>query len=500
MFVDQRSYPDRVVSSAGPRSPISPGPIASLGRAFVVAAATIAAAGCSANITRFDQPSFALNEGSSSVRTLGAGSRSNATGAGYDEIISAQPPTSPPAPQGMARVASLPVSDRPSSPPPAAAPKLPRTAAAPVQAAPVAPRPVAKGDMIEVQPGDSLFGIAKRHHVMISELMAANDLKNPTIKPGQKLYLPAGGKTPVTTRGQVATQAATQVPAHAPLQPAVPRAAPVTTAAAADPAAGEWSASYTVKSGDSIYAIASHHHVKAEELQRVNGITDVRKIKPGIVLKVPGERTASVAAPRAASAGPALSGSTVAPIKVAARTAETVTDTGAVAASPANRDLKIINGAPAPAAGGDEAQQHAALAEPAGLAAAKAATSAKLRWPVQGRVVQGFGPRADGSQSDGVDVAVPLGTEVLAAEAGTVAYAGSEVKTYGNLVLIRHDNGLVTAYAYNEQILVQRGDRVKRGQPIAKAGKSGNVDQPQLHFEVRVGTKPVDPLPYLEKS
>lgn len=275
--------------------------------------------------------------------------------------------------------------------------------------------------------------------------------------------------------------------------------APMVPAAPAVASGAAWSGSYTVKSGDNLYGIASHHGVKSDDLQRVNGITDVRKIKPGVVLKVPGEgmtaaatQPAGTPAPMAAS--PAAAPPTVAaapPIKVANRTAEPVVE----AAPPANREFKIINGGAAPAP-----QQVAAAepAEPVGLAAARAATT-KMRWPVQGRVVQGFGPRADGTQNDGVDVAVPVGTEVLAAETGTIAYAGSEVKTYGNLVLIRHDNGLVTAYAYNEQILVQRGDRVKRGQAIAKAGKTGNVDQPQLHFEVRVGTKPVDPLPYLEK-
>jgi murein DD-endopeptidase MepM/ murein hydrolase activator NlpD len=127
------------------------------------------------------------------------------------------------------------------------------------------------------------------------------------------------------------------------------------------------------------------------------------------------------------------------------------------------------------------------------------AKSAKLGWPVQGRIVQGFAPRVEGRGSDGIVVAVPVGTDVLAAEGGIVAYAGSDLKAYGNLVLVRHDSGLVTAYANNDRILVQRGDRVRRGQPIAKAGVTGDVDQPSLHFEVRVGSKPVDPLLYLEK-
>jgi murein DD-endopeptidase MepM/ murein hydrolase activator NlpD len=113
-------------------------------------------------------------------------------------------------------------------------------------------------------------------------------------------------------------------------------------------------------------------------------------------------------------------------------------------------------------------------------------------------VIAGFGTRPDGTRNDGINIAVPLGTEIHAAEAGRVAYAGSELKGYGNLVLLRHDNGWVSAYAHAEEILVKRDDVVRRGQVIGRAGKTGSVDQPQLHFELRQGAKPVDPLPHLE--
>jgi len=96
-------------------------------------------------------------------------------------------------------------------------------------------------------------------------------------------------------------------------------------------------------------------------------------------------------------------------------------------------------------------------------------------------------------------MSVPQGTSVHAAESGTVAYAGSELKGYGNLILLRHDNGWVTAYAHNDQLNVKRGDKVQRGQVIATAGRSGSVDQPQVHFELRQGSKPVDPVPFLER-
>jgi murein DD-endopeptidase MepM/ murein hydrolase activator NlpD len=134
-------------------------------------------------------------------------------------------------------------------------------------------------------------------------------------------------------------------------------------------------------------------------------------------------------------------------------------------------------------------------AAPAAEEATKVSTSDadKFRWPAKGRIIQGF----SSGGNDGINIAVPEGTPVKAAEDGQVAYAGSELKGYGNLVLIRHPNGFVTAYAHNGELDVKRGDTVKRGQTIAKSGQSGNVGSPQLHFELRKGATPVDPTNYL---
>jgi murein DD-endopeptidase MepM/ murein hydrolase activator NlpD len=121
-------------------------------------------------------------------------------------------------------------------------------------------------------------------------------------------------------------------------------------------------------------------------------------------------------------------------------------------------------------------------------------SKAEFRWPARGRIINGFSGRGG---NEGINIAVPEGTPVKAAEGGTVAYAGSELKGYGNLVLIRHDNGYVSAYAHNGDINVKRGEKVSRGQVIAKSGQSGNVSSPQLHFELRKGSSPVDPTPYL---
>ncbi|RVU39239.1 LysM peptidoglycan-binding domain-containing protein [Hwanghaeella grinnelliae] len=114
-------------------------------------------------------------------------------------------------------------------------------------------------------------------------------------------------------------------------------------------------------------------------------------------------------------------------------------------------------------------------------------------WPVQGRVISRFGPKAGGLHNDGVNIAAPRGTSVRAAENGVVVYAGSELKGFGNMVLVKHADGYVTAYAHTADVLVKRGDRVRRGQAIARVGSTGNVDRPQLHFEIRKGRKAINP-------
>ena len=121
----------------------------------------------------------------------------------------------------------------------------------------------------------------------------------------------------------------------------------------------------------------------------------------------------------------------------------------------------------------------------------------KFVWPVKGHVISNFGAMDDGGRNDGINIAADYGEQVHAAADGTVSYAGNDLKSYGNLVLIRHGDGYVTAYAHSERLLVSRGDHVTKGQVIAYAGNTGDVREPQLHFEIRRGTRPVDPRPLL---
>jgi murein DD-endopeptidase MepM/ murein hydrolase activator NlpD len=326
--------------------------------------------------------------------------------------------------------------------------------------------------------------------------MSVNELRSPMIRPGQKLHLPAGSQAGGAPSGAVAATTEKRIVPARGIGSARPAA--ISAARPIAPTTGDWSGSYTIQPGDSLYMIAARYHIKYRDLQRANRIVDVRKIRPGTVIKVPGEGGSSAADTRTAAVSPEPTrpaGPT--PMRISVKPTEPVAPPSSVSG------VKVLNAdqPPKPVTAVERREEKVAAAPRIAPSAAPAAQShaAKLRWPVKGRIVQGFGPRVDGGHNDGVDVSVPMGTDVLAAEDGVVAYAGGEVKTYGNLVLVRHQNGLVTAYAYNDKILVQRGDRVKRGQPIAKAGKTGSTDRPQLHFEVRVGAKPVDPVPYLER-
>jgi len=214
------------------------------------------------------------------------------------------------------------------------------------------------------------------------------------------------------------------------------------------------------------------------------------RIRPGQSAKTAAVKPeAKAAAARLSDPKPQKAAAKVEPAKVEAKPAKPVQVAKAeVAPVKVERAASI---APAPASPAPEVTQTASLpAAPAPKA------SLGYRWPARGRVISGFG----GNGNEGINIALPEGTPVKAAEDGTVAYAGSEVKGYGKLVLIRHDNGHVSAYAHNGDIGVKPGEKVKRGQTIARSGQTGNVTSPQLHFEIRKGSTPIDPMPHLDRS
>ena len=208
------------------------------------------------------------------------------------------------------------------------------------------------------------------------------------------------------------------------------------------------------------------------------------KVEP---VKVDPAKAKAEAARKAAEADAKLAKAEAA--KVAARdAAKKVADAKAAEAAAKPAPVKVAAVAPAP--------EKVEPVSTGSVAAPVAEPDQSFRWPAKGRVISGYGS----SGNEGINIAMPEGTAVKAAEDGTVAYAGSDVKGYGKLVLVRHTNGYVSAYAHNGELDVRPGEKVKRGQTIAKSGASGNVTSPQLHFEIRKGATPVDPMPHLASN
>ena len=322
----------------------------------------------------------------------------------------------------------------------------------------VAPRPVAAirspgpgGTTIIVGTSDTLDTLSRRYNVSPAAILQANGYKGPrTLSPGQQLIIPR----------QTAVGA---VPALA-----APASKPVAVAAAP--------AVHVVNPGDTLLSVARRNHVPLSELARANSLESTAKLRLGMKLTVPGAKTAAVA--------PAAQPATVAVQPVAA-------------VAPATK-MAAAGGPPQSA----RLAQATATVEDAAVATPVKATEATgalptFRWPVRGKVITSYGAKTNGKSNDGINLAVPEGTPVKAAEDGVVAYSGNELKGYGNLVLVRHSNGYVTAYAHASELMVKRGDTIKRGQTIAKSGQSGEVGSPQLHFEIRKGSSPVDPLQFL---
>ena len=322
----------------------------------------------------------------------------------------------------------------------------------------VAPRPVAAirspgpgGTTIIVGTSDTLDTLSRRYNVSPAAILQANGYKGPrTLSPGQQLIIPR----------QTAVGA---VPALA-----APASKPVAVAAAP--------AVHVVNPGDTLLSVARRNHVPLSELARANSLEPTAKLRLGTKLTVPGAKTAAVA--------PAAQ-----PVSVAAQPVAAVAPATKMAAA----------GGPLQSA---RLAQATATVEDAAVATPVKATEATgalptFRWPVRGKVITSYGAKTNGKSNDGINLAVPEGTPVKAAEDGVVAYSGNELKGYGNLVLVRHSNGYVTAYAHASELMVKRGDTIKRGQTIAKSGQSGEVGSPQLHFEIRKGSSPVDPLQFL---
>lgn len=447
------------------------------------AAAALALGACSADSTRFDA-GFGLSSSGSSDTVTTASLRpvpsepvygyTGSSRTAYNAPSAYSAPSAPPPaysqPSYSQQRAAYTPQQQPTfqaSPPSSQPPRVERVSLAPAKPTPQPTPAVYRPEPAPAPPparehtvksGDTLSSIARRYDVSVEGIMAANGLTNTRLSLNQVLKLPAPGESPRTA---VAAR------------------------------------THTIKDGESIYIIADRYNVDYQDLAKYNGLSRPDLIRPGQELKIPG----SAAQPTQVAAStpdrnPKSEGVKVVRTRTVSVRPEPAAKPVQVASTAANVPVPdsspVRAAAPAPSAPEPhKPTQTVSLTSPGPM------SGTEFRWPVRGRVISKFGSKPNGKHNDGINVAVPLGTSVKAAENGVVAYAGNELEGYGNLILVRHADGWVSAYAHNEELLVKRGDAVKRGQIIAKAGQTGSVTQPQVHFELRKGSKPVDPLQHM---
>ena len=328
----------------------------------------------------------------------------------------------------------------------------------------------AGGSPVVVAQGETAGGLAVRYGVPIDALLHANGLTSAAeVRPGARLVIPVYNA--VSSHPQRLSEAA--APAE-PKQRILPtRGLPPQRVAERAPAKETL---HFVK-GPQPVSHAPGRPVAEKEIQSAK---DAKTGKTAEIKPAQSERQAKLAAKTEAASGQKIA------------RVETPAAAEPKRQLPAQRQPAAVDttatGSLPPAA---SALASAPVMAPA--ASSVASNAPEFRWPAHGRIIQAF--KTGGN--DGINIAVPEGTAVKAADDGVVAYAGDELKGYGKLVLIRHSNGFVSAYANNEDLDVKRGETVKRGQVIAKSGQTGNVASPQLHFELRKGSTPVDPTQYL---
>ena len=373
--------------------------------------------------------------------------------------------------------------------------------------------PDSAGGAITVQKGDSAYSLSRRYNVPLRDLIEANRLAPPyRLDVGQRLVLPT-------------------------------------------------SRQYIVQKGDSLYSISRMHNVDVSELTRLNNLSPPYAVQAGQPLRLPGAsegsgtmvasgvasggavplspqgaptgtpagrgsvQTSELPPPGAASSSGGISATPLPPPPKPGSAAEpgpsqttpaqtaqapagdTAYQQGQAptmlrppGAKPAPTPIPAPSAAPAPAPQQEVAAAPPPKPEPKAEAAPPQRGGARFLWPVKGKLISGFGPKPDGLHNDGLNIAAPKGTAVVAADNGVVAYAGNELRGFGNLLLLKHADGWITAYAHLDKIEVERGATVKRGQLIARVGQTGGVSSPQLHFELRKGSQAVDPSDQMDRK
>lgn len=254
---------------------------------------------------------------------------------------------------------------------------------------------------------------------------------------------------------------------------------------------------YSVRPNDTLYSISRLFNTSTTELASLNKLKAPYKLSAGQSLRMP----VRYDAPSAAKATQVAMNVPPRPSALPPATQKDAIEREQLAPPPVQAQAQPKGYVPPPSSPDDYRDEAVAPKKAEKVAAttvAKAMPKAPAREgkfikPVGGKVISGYGPKADGLHNDGINIQAARGDAVRAAESGVIVYTGNQISGYGNLVLVRHRDEYVTAYAHLDKMLVKKGDVVKRGQTIGTVGSTGSVDKPQLHFEIRKGTRALNP-------
>jgi murein DD-endopeptidase MepM/ murein hydrolase activator NlpD len=355
---------------------------------------------------------------------------------------------------------------------------------------------VEQGNTYVVAAGDTVGAIADRTNTPVRTLIDLNQLQPPyVLKSGQRLRLQPGAST---GDGTVAVGQSVTLPEASPDGSSAPVTAPSggVSKAALPPLTPAKGGAATATTASQVASTASQT-TATQAPQVLQGKTiSTQPMTAAGTTAVTATTSAATSAVKTTADTTATSATTqVATATTSATNAATNATnkaTGTVSAQEPTVSIPDFPDTPAKTA----AATSAAATQMAAVTPA-ATGNGQFGWPVQGKITSKYGATADGLRNDGINIAAPAGAPVVAAADGVVAYAGNELRGFGNMILIRHADGWVTAYAHNQSLTVKKGDSVKRGQTIARVGQTGNVTSPQLHFEIRKGTAAQDPMKYL---
>lgn len=346
---------------------------------------------------------------------------------------------------------------------------------------------VEQGGTYVVAAGDTVGTIADRTNMPVRALIDLNHLQPPyVLKSGQRLMLQPGASYGSNDGGVGQTMTVPMASADGSSAPVTAPSGGVSKAALPPLTPAKGAAQTTSQAATATAGQVTTTATQAPQVLQAKSIPT----QP-MTAATTTAAAATTAAQTAANTAAKTATNQVNSAATTAATTATSKTAGTVAGGEPAVAIPDFPDAPANAATATQTASTAPMTAPGTTG------NGQFGWPVQGKIISKYGATADGLRNDGVNIAAPAGAPVVAAADGVVAYAGNELRGFGNMILIRHADGWVTAYAHSQSLTVKKGDVVKRGQTIARVGQTGNVTSPQLHFEIRKGTSAQDPMKYL---